>query len=435
MLGFAILAAVILAAACSFRSLTVAVVAALVGYVAVPEVEVWTLALPGVGGVNLGVLVVVVTAALQLVFRARTYLSDVVARPGIWIAFAVWVAGGTITNFIASTSSSAPGAWIEIIVAPPLAYLLLQRLAAEAPSGRRTIAHAVVVIAVVECVVALVIWSGLVEQPFAAAHEAFSYWWDPEFSRALGTTDHPLTLGVVLLVATALLGTIRRNVVVIPAAALFIVTILVTESRAALALAIIAFALVLVRRRLPFVATLGLVMAAVAALATVLVTNRELTTGLFTKLGDDDGSANARLLGLAAGVPLTFADPVVGGGQGASFEIARSVGLGTSFENPLIMLALDWGLVGTLALVVAQALALLRTLPNGSVVDAPGAAVAAGTSAIAFLTFSSYALTGGMMMFAWMVLGLAIHREPTARTEAGSTTRTPVRASTSGAAL
>lgn len=406
MLGSAILAAVVIVAVCSFRRMEVAFVSAVIAFVAVPEVEVWTLGLPGVGGVNIGVLVILCTAALQIAFRAQAYASDLAARPAVWLALGAWTAGGTITNFVAATSGVATGAWLEIVVAPPLAYLLTQRLAADAPQRRTSLAHAVVVIAAFESALALTVWAGLVPQPFATAYATYDYWWTPDFDRALGTLDHPLALAGLLLVATALLGSVRRNTLVVGAAALFLVTIVLTQSRSALALAVVAFLVVLLRRRLPFVANLGLALVSVATLAVVLVTNPEIASGLTLKLDDDNGSANARVVGLGAFLPIALTDPLVGAGEGSSFEVARTLGLGTSFENPVIMTALDWGLVASLAFVLAQSLVLVGVVRHrGDRV--PGAALAAVVVSVYVLTYSSYALASGLGMFVWLLLGLA----------------------------
>lgn len=405
MLGTAILVAAIGLGLASFRHLLIPLVGALVAFVAIPEVGVWSMPLPVVGGVNVGVVVIVVTGVVQLAFRLPQYASDVTRAPAIWLALAVWTVGGSITNFLVGTP--APGSWLEIVLAPPLAYLLVQRLAAQSTRAPRTLALTLVGLAAAEAVTALAIWAGALPQPFADAHGSFSYWWDPEFDRALGTTDHPLGLGGLMVIATALLPTIRRTVVVIPLGALFIATTAAAESRAAMAIAVAVFVVVLIRRRVSFVTTLALFGVAGVTVFSVLALSPDLVSGIGDKVADDNGSANARLIGLSQGLPTTLENPIVGGGFEHAITTARELGLGTSFENPTVMTALDWGLVASIALVIAQVVAIRRGLRTGA---APGT-VPAGVAFAAYLqSYSSYALPSGTSMLLWIVLGLALAR-------------------------
>lgn len=409
MLGIAILVAAIGLGLASFRNLLIPLVGALVAFAAIPEVGVWSMPLPVVGGVNVGVVVIVVTGALQLAFRLPLYASDVTRAPAIWLALAVWTVGGTITNFLASTS--APGSWIEIVLAPPLAYLLVQRLTAESPRAPRALALTIVGLAAVEAVAALAIWAGALPQPFAEAHGTFSYWWNPEFDRALGTTDHPLGLGGLMVIATALLATIRRSVLVITLGALFIATAAAAESRAALLIAAGVFALVLFRRRVSFVTTLALVGLAGATVSAVLALSPDLLTGIGDKLADDNGSANARAIGLTQGLPTALENLIVGGGFEHAITTAQGLGLGTSFENPTVMTALDWGLAASIAFVGAQVIAIRRGQRAGAL---PGT-VLAGVAFAAYLqTYSSYALPSGTSMLLWIVLGLTLAHDDAA---------------------
>ncbi|MCC8907986.1 hypothetical protein [Curtobacterium sp. GD1] len=408
MLGSVVLVGILAVAACSLRSLALPCIVAVIAFVAVPEAAVYTLGVPGLGGVNLGVLVVMATATVQVLFRAPTYLADVMARPWIWIVLAVWIAGATITNFVATSSS--PSTWAELVVAPPAAYLLVQRLGAESAAGRALLARAIVTVAALEAVLALAIWTGVVDQPFAEAHSTFTYWWTPEYARALGTMDSSLVLAGLMLAAIGLLASVRSNWMVIATSALFLVTIATAESRGALGLGLVVLTVLLVRRRVPFATALGLVFAAVMTLAVVVLVNPELTDGLSAKLEDDNGSANARVRGIAVGVPAALETTLVGNGPSSSFSIARSLGLATSFENPVIMTALDWGLLPALAFVTAQLFALrsgfrARVRVRGDVL-VPGALLAASAYSVYLLTFSSYALTSGIAVFTWIVLGL-----------------------------
>ncbi|MGN8048455.1 O-antigen ligase family protein [Curtobacterium sp. 22159] len=429
MLGIAILIAALGLALVSLRNLLVPLVGAIISFVAIPEVSVWSMPLPVVGGVNVGVLVIILTAATQVVFRLTRYVADVLAAPVIWIALSVWIVGGTITNFLAGIP--APGAWLELVLAPPLAYLLLQRLVAESPAAPRSLARIIVAVAAAEALLALTIWAGAFPQPFADAHATFSYWWDPEFTRALGTLDHPLALAGFMLVATPLLLTVRRNALVIALGALFLATIAAAESRGALLLAAVAFVVVLVRRRVSFVTTLALVGTAAAAVVAVLSAAPELVSGLTEKLSDDNGSANARVLGLAAGLPSTLENPVVGGGQGTAFATSQEIGLGTSFENPTVMTALDWGLAGTVAFTLAQLLAIRRGFRRGGV---GGSASAGLVLALYLQTYSSYALPSGTSMLFWLVLGLALTPRTGPASDGHTTTcPRPLRTLTTGA--
>lgn len=410
MLGITILVAALGLALASLRNLLVPLAGAVIAVVAIPEVGAWSMPLPVVGSVNAGVLVVVLTAVVQLTARSTLYVADVVRAPVLWLSLSVWVVGGSITNFLAGTA--APGSWIELVLAPPLAYLLVQRLVVDSPSAPRRLARIVVAIAAAEAVVALAVWAGVLPQPFADAHASFTYWWDPEFARALGTTDSPLALAGLALIAIPLLLTIRSSVLVLALGSLLMATIAAAESRGAMLIGVVAFIVVLVRRRVSFLSTLTLATAAVATVVAVIALAPDLVSGLGAKLSDDNGSANARLLGLTHGFPVALENPVVGGGYGSSSAVARELGLGTSFENPVVMTALDWGLAGAIALVVAQLLAVRRGLLCQGV---PGSAVAGLAFVVYLQTYSSYALGSGTLVLLWIVLGLSLAPHPTGR--------------------
>lgn len=393
-----VLVGVAVVAVLAVKRVVVGVLAAFVAFVFVPEAT--SVALTG--GLNLGALVVLAVATLQLATRLPQYLADLTAAPALSVVGSVFVAGAAVTA--AAESAAVAGPFLTTVVTPPLGYLLVQRAVKEDRRAGRLLGHTVLGLATIEAGVSLAVQIGALRQPYLDAFEE-AYWWTPDFQRALGTMDHPLTLGLFLAAALPLATGLRLDRTAGAVCLLLLCTIVATQSRAALVAGLLGLIGVVARRRMPFLHGAAVLTAGAAAVMVILAVSPSLLVDFAAKLADDDGSADARFTGITVGLPAAFASPLLGGGADQATETARDLGLGTSFENPLIMIALDWGALPAVALVASQVMMLLRARSGTSV---PGGAMTAAVVVVCAETFSSIAVPGGLPTLACMLAGFAI---------------------------
>lgn len=286
------------------------------------------------------------------------------------------------------------------IVAPFALFILIRiELARRAESGT-FLARAIIVFGAVEAFIAVLVWLKIIAQPFDEQLQNYS-WYEIGFVRALGTLDHPLALSLLMTMCIALLPSVRSSVVQVVLGITFLSAIFLTESRTGLLLGAVGLVLVMVRRG----ASTGARLAALAAMAGALLlyVNSTLATGLAEKLVDDTGSANARTLAVQAilGDWATYA--IAGGGSGVSFDVARSLGLRTSFENPFLMYMVDFGLLATALYFGAMAVTALRRGPRST----PGGQAAGILVFIAVQTYSSVASNSSAGAILWIAIAFA----------------------------
>lgn len=404
MIGLVVLAAMVAVALCTVRHLWIACALVIAVLVLVPQVAAPVVGIPVVQNLNLGTVFLVVIATVQLVARARTYLQDVLETLPTALAVLTLVGMVALTS-LANGAVHDQQFLVDSVAPSAVGAALVRRAAADAPGAGTRLAQSFVAVVVVECVIALLVWSGVVPQPFEGEYAARYYWFDPtDTTRALGTADSFLELSVVVLIGTALLRCVRRGALVAPCAALFVATLLAAQARAALALAVVALVALLVARRVPFLpaATVALVSASVAT--TTFLTVPELGSGLTAKLADDNGSAGARTIGLAEGVPELAHHLILGGGSENAVTTATRLGLGTSFENPALMIGLCWGLVASVCYFGILTTALLAGGARPRAVE--GGRLAGALALVAVMTYSSVAFVTGLGTLLWMTVAL-----------------------------
>lgn len=404
MTGVLVLTVIVIIAFGTLRHLWVGIAVVVAVLVLVPQVAAPVIDVPGLSGLNVGSVLIIVIAAVQVAVRGRTYLEDAVDALPTTLALVGVMCLVALTSV--STGTTGDQQFLVDCVIPSTAvYFLVRRALDDDPRAGRWLAQATVSVVVIESVLALLIWAGVIPQPFAQQYETRYYWFDEEQARALGTADSPLELGVIVLIGVCLLQSIRRVSIIVPCAATFLVTIIAAQSRTALALAVVALVALLIRRRVPIVPAAAVALVTVIAVIGVASVVPDLGEGLAQKVLDDNGSAGARQIGITRGFPELLHHLLLGGGPDDAVTTATRLGLGTSFENPLLMLGLSWGALasccwfGTMITVV--------TARGGEPRVVPGGRRAGAMAVIAVMTYSSVAFVTGLGTLLWVVLAFA----------------------------
>lgn len=228
---------------------------------------------------------------------------------------------------------------------------------------------------------------------------ARQYWWSGEVTRSLGTLDSPLDLAALLSMALIFAVRLRRTLTSIASGAFILVGAWSTESRVGIILSVTAFVfLVLWKSRGPIV---GLIASLTIAIATVVFLNSAIAAQTLDRFGDRGATSSAaRSDAFQTGVELLQSSPPFGNGIGYSYQFSTAY-LASSFENAYLAMAIDAGVILTVALLLAQILVLMSGPRMMSAFRLPGLfAIIWGFSYSAFLSASAFSL------LAWFFLGL-----------------------------
>jgi len=258
--------------------------------------------------------------------------------------------------------------------------------------------------------------------------------------RVMGTLDHPLVLALFLLICIPLVFSFRNVYVRAGSAAILMVGVLLTQSRlaavgGALMLVILFFQSVSTRRaRVVIVTVIGFALVAVAL--------SPIGQTLIGRFQNDQGSNTRRFVALELFGSVWHEHIWGGSGFGSSYLLTEGASLKSSLENPVLMMAVDIGLVWAIiwvALQIGVALGLgpfsrlNRRRGTHAALYIPGSWLStlhlqfAAVAALLFTqSFSSTATESASAMLVWFVLALfAVARTNTrlgvVGTEAGST--------------
>lgn len=321
----------------------------------------------------------------------------------LFLALALAVAAA----FLASALSGAGGGMVLLmdqIVIPGLFFLALLSDAVRGEGLVATLRSVLLALAAIACVVVIVQW--LTDSVlFYESGFRRQYWFDEEQTRWMATLDQPLALSLFLCLAVPLLAGLKRRWLQLLLLVLMVVGILITQSRvglAALAVAVLATVL-FAKWRIWAKAAVLLVMAGAGAGLMV----SPLVTGVAERVADDTGSAEARGLALDYFLDRWSDYALAGEGIGASYRLADSAGLETSFENPIVMYSIDFGLLFALLYFGSMAaLVLGAALTAGPRIGYPGLLLAGLMVVVIPQTYSSLATRSAAGILVWTVLAM-----------------------------
>ncbi len=309
-----------------------------------------------------------------------------------------------VAAFVSSVAA-ANGGMVPLVdqIAAPILYFLLLLSAAVRFDGMVALFRTLLLVLVaVLCVIAVAQWhSGQVL--FYRSGFLTQYWFGRDSGRWMATLDQPLAFSLVLSVAAPLVAGLRRLWLQAGLLGMMAVGVLISQSRVGLvAVAVAAVVTLALGRTRPAVKTgMFLVMAAGAA---AIVTS-PLFAGVAGRLADDTGSGQARGLALEYFLERWAEYAVVGEGIGSSYRVAVQAGLETSFENPILMYSIDFGIVFAAFYFGAMGLLVLRKLGAGNY---PGLALAGFMAVVIPQTYSSLATRSAAGILIWTVLAMVV---------------------------
>lgn len=226
-------------------------------------------------------------------------------------------------------------------------------------------------------------------------------WYTTMVPRFMGTLDHPLALAMVLVSAVPLTLGVRRWWLRLPMIGILLSGTFITQSRLGLVVAVAAAGYVLV-----FGEAGGRVKVAqwvAAAGFGIIVLMGGLVEGTMDRFVGADDSTDARVQATEYFFGILPDHLWLGQGILRSFDVASRGGLGSSLENSLFMMIIDFGGVTTLLyyglLVVLIGIGVWRR-------SAPGLAVAASIAVFETLSFSALGVRSSIAPYLWVLVGI-----------------------------
>lgn len=347
-----------------------------------------------------GAVFSLVVLVVQLVVRPGDYARDAARAPLLVTSLLVFAAIALVTSKYGPMSFGLLVPFNQI-VGPLALFALFRRSFADDPRQVSRFAGFVILLSVVEGVIALAVTWGLVEQPWKTQLSSYAFY-DETFTRAMGTTDHPLILAGLLVTGVCLVPNLRSGFLQVAALVTLTAGIISTQSRTGLLLALAIVLASIIRGGLPGRARIALASALLVGAVVFFVS--PLANQLLSKFGEDGGSADARGDAVSVVLGALPTHVVLGGGAGSSRFLAQEAHLATSLENAFFMYAIDYGVIATLLYVGAMVAVVLsrgrRTLVGGRL-----AGLAAILTAASFSSIAENDAAGGLL---WVALALAL---------------------------
>ncbi|MBD7919257.1 hypothetical protein H9657_13350 [Cellulomonas sp. Sa3CUA2] len=357
----------------------------------------------GLLGIHPASWLVLAVVAVQLLHAPHDLARVVARRIHLVVALGLVIAVAALTTQQRGTGGLA--LLVDVVVVPTLMFLLLLAGIDDDPRGARRARDVVLGLAAVSAAFAIAQWATgsalLYESQFATR-----YWFREDFDRWMGTLDSPLTLSMLLCVATPLLVGLRRAGVQFALVALFCAGTVVTQSRTGVVLVgVLAVWVVLRSQAPPHVRLLSL--CALGA-GTAALLGSGIVTGVAARFADDQGSAGARTDAFRFFAETWHEYPVVGHGLTASYRYAALGGLQTSLESSFLMYAVDIGTLFALVYFGAQALLVIEAWTRRA--PLPGARVAATVAFLLPMTYNALAARSASGALLWTALALGVAR-------------------------
>jgi hypothetical protein len=309
-----------------------------------------------------------------------------------------------VAAFLATSTSGNGGGMVLLvdqIVVPVLFFLLLLAEAVRGGGLVVLLRTVLLVLIALACAVAVAQWlSGNVL--FYAAGFNTQYWFARDSGRWMGTLDQPLALSLVVSVAAPLVAGLTRQWLQAGLLGLMAVAVLISQSRVGLvALAVATVVVVLFVRRPVWVKTVMLLVMTGVGAAIML---SPLVAGVAARVANDTGSSEARGIALEYFLSRWNEYAVAGQGIGSSYRVAVQAGLQTSFENPILMYGIDFGLLFAVLYFGAMTVLVLRGMRTGY----PGLALAGIMALVIPQTYSSLATRSAGGIVVWTVLAMVV---------------------------
>ena len=353
-----------------------------------------------------------VTIALAMVLvcalrNPRAVGTVLAARPLVTAALVTFLVVAVVTSWSTGRAGDL-GTLVMQIVAPVAVFVVVSTATAEGLLRPGTVARTFVAVCVGAALILIAVWAGIVTQPWQSEVES-SRWWSVEPDRMTGTFDHPLVASLWLSAAVPLACDLRSAWVRVSVVLTLLFAIALTGSRLALVVAGVAAVVVLLRSRVHAMTKATVVILLTTATAWFLQSSAaDLVNERFA---DDGGSSSARLQSLRLAADVWSETIVFGRGFGASEQVTRNALISTTFENPVVMFSIDFGVVATLLFFGALVGILVRTSRETTVA---GARLGAVLVLVSILGFNSLSTNTPIGLVVFLLLALAGAPRPAA---------------------
>lgn len=233
---------------------------------------------------------------------------------------------------------------VNQMLAPLALFAIVQILLRDRPESIRAIGKVLVLFGCIQTVLAAVQVTTQSSVFFGAKFSGYS-WFDTMIAenRAVGTFDHSLVLALYLLIALCFTPFFASPWWRWSTTIVLSVGMLLTQSRLGmvLAVAIVVLLIVLDQRLARFrIWVIGL-----ASIGLVVLILSPLGQSLIGRFQNDLGSNRRRFAAIELYASEWSNHIFTGSGLGSSFDLTESNGLKSSLENPLLMMAVDVGLL------------------------------------------------------------------------------------------
>lgn len=342
-----------------------------------------------------GTVVGFVALAFCVLFRPRQLFGELGSHPFLYLSLL-----GILGFLFVSLRFGASGATVPTdTVLAPLIMLILIRTSMKWGDVRFPLRNAFIVLALFQTAIVFATW--VIGAPFLFVDQfAAYYWFTTDYTRGMGTTDHPLVLSLLLACVVPLLVTLRSGLLQFVLFSAIVGGIVLTESRTGLIAALIGGAFIVFRKG----RTVGARVTAVTGgiIAGILVFQGPLATNVFEKFADDGGSSSVRFAAIEAFTRRIGEFAAIGWGPAGSSAFQQQEGLRSSLESAGLMYSVNYGVLFTIAY-FALALGFVFIGRNAL----GGARLAALTALVMVQTFSSLATNSASAAILWAFVALA----------------------------
>ncbi len=312
------------------------------------------------------------------------------------------------TAFSAGRKVLLSAAVVNQILAPFLLFLLICFYCGQHSNGLARLRNLLLVIATAEAVYSVpqgtqIKGGNASSIPFASSY-AKQYWF-PALDRALGTTDHPLVLGLLLASCIPLVASLQSSLLQVGISVTLLFGVISASDRAASIVATLAIAYVLVRAGGSTIVRLTRLAVASTFLGVVLVlpVGQSILRRL-NSIGSTDPSTQLRVDAYGYFFDHWTGNIFTGGGVGSTSNLGSTGVLGSSFENPVLINVFEIGLIATLVLTASQIYVLWRGHQYTATVGVSAAAILCLVVSVPFNSTTSASACSPIL---WTFLGLA----------------------------
>lgn len=329
---------------------------------------------------------------VQLVTNPRALGLGLARHPYATLVIGVFSAGALLTSYVYGTGGTRLLA--DQIVGPFVLFLLAVVFAYGDRRSTELLRNTLLVLMAGEAVLTLVqsaVGSFVFWPTYYAQFDYLTSDRIDRFDRWFGTTDSALALSLGVAVAGALSLSLRSSVLRLGLLVVYLLSMLVTQSRTAAAIMVAVILLSIVRARMAVWAR-ALTGVALAVVGYLVLTST-LVAGLLGRVANDTGSTDARVRALAFFTAHWTEFVATGRGLTSNYDIARQAGLETSLENSYLMYAVDLGFILTtlyfgLQLALLLAYGRQRGLRGATLAGLIAAVLQYSSSAVAYSNFN-----------------------------------------------